>query len=268
VFYPFLPAHALDSAFIDDPIYMPSTLAWKAIVPFLNDSIVLYHSELASAPTVLGIDDDHLLIEECHRFFAAIPNPKLGDRYGIYKGCRNFLDPCTGCFLGKEALLLGVARIVEKGCPGRGGYTSTLVLESVKEEIKIGDKLLPYKKTQITPCFHLRIPDNNPCGMVLAGLGRMTQIGLYDVIVITGGKDQDRRPGDYLGIYQSKHDEPTRLVRLNCFRKLFCTNACIPRFLPQKVGELMVFKTFDKVSFGLVINSVRPIYLQDEVKRP
>ncbi len=242
------------------------TMALKVIGPFLNGSLVLNNNDLAKAPKILEIDDQHLLVGQCFRFFSVMCDVKLGDRYGVYKPGPDLIDPRTKVCLGKEAILLGTARVIQLGCADQA---STLVLEEALEEIKIGDKLLPFQAITHTPCFYLHAPETIACGVIVAVLGgEGTQIGQYNVVAITGGRDQGREPGEILAIYQTKNDEPSRIRALYCFRKLFCENTHKIQFLPQKVGELMVFKTFEKVSFGLVTNSLRPIYLQDEVKRP
>lgn len=244
----------------------PASLSTDLIRPFLNDSLVVWGDELARAPAIVAIDDQHLLGGRCFRCFVTVCNPRCGDLYGIYRAGKNFFHPKTGACLGKEAVFLGVARLVQEGC---GTQTSTFVLERGLKEIKRGDKLLPYREMIHEACIPLKMPDNCGEGYIVAILGGLSQAGQYSMVAITGGLDKRRQRGDILGIYQTKFTESERLRLCREFqRRLSCRPEPKIEIIPPKVGEMMVYTVFDKISFALVTNSYRPIYLQDEVKWP
>ena len=242
-----------------------SSVSLEMITPFLNNSLILPKKCLDEAPTIEAVDDQHLLIIPCFRFFAKVCDPRLGDRYGIYRQGKKFVDPRTCAYLGHEARLLGVGRIVQVGCLN---YFSTFVLEYALEEIKMSDKLLPYVECPKPDCIRFRSPDSSNCGFIIDVLEGLIQIGEYNIIVITGGRDEGRQFGDLLGIYQTKQEYSPRVKYIKIFKGRSCRSPKSYQSIPQKAGEVMVFRVFDKVSLGLVTYSTRPIYLQDQVKKP
>jgi len=96
-------------------------------------------------------------------------------------------------------------------------------------------------------------------GLIISVFGGLSQIGQYQVIVITGGRDQFRESGDVLSVRQSQKDIPSRLRTKD------------PEMLEYptlKVGKMVVFRVFDKVRYALVMSATRPIYLLDAVGLP
>lgn len=238
----------------------------NTIKPFFNNSLILPVGLIDRAPAIKGLDDQHLLVPACFRFFATVRSPVVGEKYGVYKAGKKYMDPRKKCVcLGQEAILLGKARLIEAGC---GGYYSTFMLEEAIEEIKVEDRLFLYCEPQRPACIKLREPTTtSPCGFIAGTLSdTVNQIGQYSVVVITGGQDEGRQFGDVLGIYHKKRDEQPRLKWIREFNSRKCNPPNTYVIFPQHVGDLMIFKVFEKSSFGLVTNSFRPIYLQDEVK--
>ena len=93
----------------------------------------------------------------------------------------------------------------------------------------------------------------------MAVQGGLNQIGQHQVVVLTGGHDQQREVGDVLAVIQKQKDLPSR----------FMAKKKEPLDFPAlTVGRVIVFRIFDKVSYGLVLSATRPIYLLDEVVKP
>ena len=84
-----------------------------------------------------------------------------------------------------------------------------------------------------------------------------TQGAVGLVAVINRGQNKGLEAGDVLGIYA-----PSRWVNdpLGCKKCIL-----LPR---ERIGELMLFRTFSKTSFGLVVRSIRAIHLNDIVTNP
>ncbi|MBN9289271.1 MAG: LysM peptidoglycan-binding domain-containing protein [Gammaproteobacteria bacterium] len=224
------------------------------INPFLNESRVVTPSQAKHCPPVIALDEDHIVIGAGDRFYVSrMSSLEKEDVYAVFRPEKTYIDPKTKAFLGVEGLLLGKAQVERAGEPAR------LILTQSFAEVKIGDRVTHTLKEKISPYFVPKYPQGEPEGQIISVFGGVTQIGQYQVLVVTGGTDRCREVGDVLAIYQTKKDIPSRL--------LFETDR-VYRFPPLRIGTSVVFRVFDKVSYVLVMSATRPIYLLDEVGKP
>ena len=84
----------------------------------------------------------------------------------------------------------------------------------------------------------------------------MTQVGQYDVVVINRGERENLEVGNVLAIYKKGAIARDRIANENI------------RLPSERAGLLMVFRTFDKLSYGLVLTTERPLAVSDEVRNP
>ena len=86
-----------------------------------------------------------------------------------------------------------------------------------------------------------------------------TKIGQYKIVVVDRGTKTGVDQGTELDIRQSGHVQ----------RDTVSTKPNDLVTLPElTAGELLIFKATDRVSFGLVMKSTRPIHLLDAVRQP
>jgi hypothetical protein len=86
--------------------------------------------------------------------------------------------------------------------------------------------------------------------------GGVTQIGTLDIVAINKGYRDGMEEGHVMAIYQQGeivHDQ---------IRK---ENIQIP---DVRAGLLMVFRCFEKMSYGIVLKSNRPLAVMDRVGKP
>lgn len=224
------------------------------ISPFLNQSRVVTTQQASHCPKIVALDEDHLVVGEGDIIYVeGLKGLPKEQNFAIFRPEKIYQDPRNHSFLGIEGLVVGKAQ-VEKA-----GSTTRLVITDSFAEIKVGDRLIGTIKEDLSPFFVPKMPKGNAKGQIISVFGGVTQIGQFQVLVVTGGKDKTRQVGDVLGIFQTNKDIPRRLV--NSVDKHFT-------YPPLKIGNCVVFRVFDKVSYVLVMNAVRPIYLLDEVTSP
>lgn len=92
-------------------------------------------------------------------------------------------------------------------------------------------------------------------GQIVSVLSGEMQIGQYDVVVLNRGSSQGVDPGTVLGIYRKgqKVDDPLG------------GSVTTP---VERSGTLMVFRTFDKASYAVVMLATREIHVDDVVANP
>jgi hypothetical protein len=95
----------------------------------------------------------------------------------------------------------------------------------------------------------------------------VTVIGQYEVVAINRGARDGLVPGNVLAVWQAGevvNDEVKRGF-------LETSNDWIQnktRLPDERVGTYMVFKTFDRMSFGLIMEAKNIIRLGDRVENP
>ena len=133
---------------------------------------------------------------------------------------------------------------------------ATLGLNRTTEEVRRGDRLLPDEERKISSNFYPSAPEDDVDGYIISVEGGVSQIGSMDVVVLNKGTREGLDVGHVLAIYRV--GEQVRDVVTNEIVKVPDTRA----------GLLMVFRTFEKVSYGLVLTASRPLAVMDRVTNP
>lgn len=235
----------------DNPI---PTIALNVMEPFLNHSRVVNDNQAFNSPCVVALDEDHIVVGTGDRIYVSGMSPRiLDDVFTVFRPGKRYIDPCSKRNLGIEGYVLGTAEREVIGDPSRWILTESFA------EVKVGDRLIATLDEKLEPYFVPKFPNAPSEGQIISVFDGMTQIGQYQVVVITGGEDRCREVGDALAIYQTQKDLPSGFM-FN-FEKKY-------EYPPMRIGLCLVFRVFDKVSYALVMNATRTIYLLDYVGPP
>ncbi len=230
------------------------TIPLDVIGPFLNASEVVSAEQIELSPKVMALDEDHIVVGAGDFIYVCnLSEVNKNIVYSVFRPGKRYLDPRTKECLGIEGDVLGRAQLKVPGEPARMIVTQSFA------EVKIGDRLLGMPQEQIAPFFIPKYPKEEGDGQIISVFGGLNQIGQYQVVAITGGRNCLRERGDVLAVFQTKKDIPSRFT--------FSRHQPI-HFPPMRIGTLMVFRVFDKVSYALVMHATRPINLLEEVGRP
>ncbi len=172
-------------------------------------------------------------------------------------------------FMGYE-LMTQSTGTVTRGEVG-GIQASTLVLDSEGREVRVGDRLIPIDAQRYDLQFFPHPPkQQQEYGrlQVMAVADMLTTGGPNDVIAISGGSNQGIDNGTVFSVWRRGQSTPDRM-KVSLDRD----EDTVP--YPDKVrlpdefaGHAMVFRTFDKVSYALVMSSVKPTRVGYELKHP
>ncbi len=222
-----------------------------AIDKFLSRSRVVSLQDLEGAPYVLAGTDRRLIVGAGDRMYARGEFPENHPVFGVYRRGQTYIDPETDEVLGLQALDIGTAKLraLDKD-------VATLAVTRTTEEIRLKDRLLPYEERSVDSTFYPSAPDEDIQGVILAVEGGVTQIGKMDVVAINRGEREGLEVGNVMAIYKEGERVRDRV-----------TNDLV--VLPdERAGLLMVFRTFDKLSYALVLEADRPLSVSDKVRRP
>lgn len=229
------------------------TIPIDVIEPFLIKPRIVTKRELENAPYILSSLDRHLINAVGNTVYARGLVDEGDIRYNIFRPGREFKDPRTGETLGYETTLVSEAKLLRVGDP------ATLMLTRSLRETLNGDRILPADKGAVSYNFLPKPPATTVNGQIIALFDAISQTAQRQVVIINLGDRQGIEIGTVLAIEQAGGEVRDSYVRRG---KATVT-------LPNtRAGLLMVFRVFDRVSYGLIMDSLRPIHINDYVLNP
>lgn len=227
------------------------TIPLDRINSFLSRSRIVTKEELEAAPYVVAGYNENLIVGAGDRLYARGLFEQGSTVYGIYRRGEEFRDPETRERLGIQALDIGsgTLRAVD-------GEIGTLDISRTTEEIRMGDRLLRQEERSIDSTFFPSSPDGEVNGVILAVEGGLTQVGKMDVVVINRGERDGLTPGSVLAVYKRGGRVRDRVEGGSVL-------------LPDKrAGLMMVFRSFEKLSYGLILEADQGLKVNDKIQNP
>ncbi len=253
------------------------------IAPYLVRPYVMERQAMKHLPYVVAFDEEHLTAGAGQRLYVRKIETADHRAYDIVRPGKAYRDGDTGELLGHEALYAGSGTLERTGDP------ATVRVDRSRREILIGDRLVPFTETNAATDFLPHAPKGEVNGSIIDVLDRVNEIGQYDVVVIDRGRKDGIDPGTVLRIDNHGETVPDRTARAQ--RNLIPDLAEYTmddelvhhveyegwqrpslwetvKLPDEEAGLLMVFRSFERVSFGLVMYARRAIHLHDRVKNP
>lgn len=225
----------------------------KVIAPYLTRPQTVEADTLADSPYVVALADEHIVGGAGNRFYVrAIEAPET-DAFVVYRSGQPYRDAETGEILGYEAMFMGDARLEQPGDP------ATLMLTRTELEIQIGDRLMAFTPEPLRINYLPHAPKTKLSGHIIGVVGGVSQIGQYSVVVLDRGAADGVEIGHVLAIW-----EKGQMVRDIVSRRPGETL----RMPGQKSGVLMIFRTYERVSYALVMRANRALHVLDAVQTP
>ncbi len=226
------------------------TIPLDAIASFLSSNRVVEPAVMEAAPYVLIGKEQHLITAAGDTVFAR-GDVGGAERVGIYRAGKKFIDPVTNEFLGLEAKAIATTEISAIN----NEVISLEVLRS-NEEIRQGDRLLNTEDRIINSTFMPSKPEFDIRGQMISVNTGVGNIGQYNVVVVNRGERDGLKEGNVLAIYKDGGivRDPYTKEKIE-----------LPK---ERAGIMMIFRVFDKLSYGLILKATRPLAVMDEVRTP
>ncbi len=223
------------------------------INPFLKGHRVMSAEELENSAYIVAGAQKHLISAQGDRIFGRGYFEDGERAYGIYRKSEVYYDPITQELLGYQAQDIGNAQLLSSNLD----EIVELEVTRVTEEVRITDRLLPMEERVIAATFQPRAPEVEiKNGFMIAVDGGVNQVGPWDIVVINRGKREGLEVGHVLAIYQAGE---------RVYDQVRGDEVTLP---DVRAGLLMIFETFDKVSYGVVLKTNRPLAVMDKVRNP
>lgn len=225
----------------------------KEIQRYLNDSRVVSNEELERAPYVIAGKEDHVILGADDTAYVRNKNKLLvpDASYGVYRGGMRYIDPDTGEVLGYEAEDIGAGELI-----ALQAEVGTLHLKRTTKNVSVGDKLLVNESGRISSVFHPGNPDGVKPGRILRVFGSIASAAQYSVIVINRGEVDGVKSGHTFALYRRG-----AVIKDTVSQE----SVTLPS---ESAGLAMVFRTFSRVSYALVLRSNIAVKVGDDVRPP
>ena len=238
--------HAIDASIPSIPI--------DSIRHLLSRPLIIEKEELDSSAYVISSRDAHLINSvNDHLYVRKLDTSSGNGRYQIFRPNKPLHDPNTDELLGYEAIYVGETKLLLGGDPA-----TVQVTKSVREILR-NDRVLPIDNTNFERDFFPKPPGTQVRGEVLSLLDAISMLGQYQTVAINLGSRDGIETGNLLVVKRVgavipdfEEDDPTFKLKL-------------PN---ERIGVVMIIRSFEKMSYALVMEASRPIVVTDYVESP
>lgn len=257
---------------------------------FLKDMRVMNSNAVSSAPYVVGLEEARLRGTVGQNIYVRGLQSQPGQRWAIVRPSHVFrgfdgdrvahgLDSNAamvnapwrensrndghygrGDDLGVEVSVIGLAETLRTGDP------STLLLLDSTQEIRSGDRIMPVDDKPYDAFYYPHAPQSAPPAnaKVIGFVDALAAAGRRQVVLLSVGSTDGVDNGTTFSIFEpgeTIHDD----VASNSANRSFGETVKLP---DEYVGHVMVFRTFDRVSYGLVMDGLRPVKVGGRLTMP
>lgn len=236
-----------------------TAIPYEAVAAFTSRPMVLSKSEIDDAPHVVSSRDQRLATAAGSTIYSTKLDGEVGSRYSIVHVGEPLRDPDDNDVIGYQGIYTATAKITRTGDP-----TTLDITESTRETYD-GDILFP-SDVEMQMDFFPRAPETEVDGRIIELVNAIGMVGQYQAVVINRGKKHGVEPGHVLAVYQTGPTIRDHSNRMDTTKKrAFGSKVKLP---DESAGKMMVFKTFDRISYALILESQVAIRELDRVGNP
>jgi LysM repeat protein len=256
----------LDPRLRSDPLANAiPTIPYSAIAAFLSRPTLMSNDEIRHAPYVLAFRDMHQVAGNEIEVYVRNLQSAENSRFAVMHVATPLVDPDDGKVLGYEGIYTATALVKRSGEPAKA------VLVDLARETLAGDRLMS-SDNDVPVNFTPAAPSSQVHGRIIDVVGGTDLVGQFYVVAINRGKHHGIEPGNVLAI-----DQEGDVVRdlyaggrsiannMNGFNTTFVPKVKLP---DERAGTLLVFKVYDRMSYGLIVGASNTIHIGAPVHNP
>ena len=257
------------------------TVDYRHLEKFLMRPYLLDDQTLESSGYLVAFGDQRLIATSGATAYARKLDPFVSEYIVVRLGDKPFRDYETGQVIGKPALYVATAKVRSHGDP------AILELSDSEMEAREGDRLIPATHDEENLHHHPSVAAATVRGHIIAVAGHYLASGRWQTVAIDRGANDGLQPGNVLKVNSSAYEKTDwKRVPLKENRNTEFDNEWarydIPRekywydvkqrdpvTIPEEAaGELIVFRVYDDISFGLISESPRHLKVGYPVYSP
>jgi len=232
------------------------------IGPFLNEAVVFETNELDSAPRIVAAQEGRVMLGRGDT--AYVRGDLAGARdFRVFRQLAPLTDPVTKEVLGYEGRYVGTAEHVRNGDTQLAANNVAVVvpdtfrITTTRLEANVGDRLSPVPMQELV-AYVPHAPASPVDGRIVAIYGDGLRAGQNQVVSINKGKRDGIERGHVLALWRTGADAVDRTGG----------GKVAMRLPDERHGALFVFRTFERVSYALILNVQDPVRAGDRFTQP
>ena len=230
-----------------------SAIPNNLIEPYLSQPLIIEKDEFANAPRIVAAQEGRVYMGKGDKVYVK-GDLKNGTSFQVFRPGIALKDPDTKAVIGYEAVYIGAVKL-ESTAKTADGVDSFVIVTS-KEEMGIGDRLVPIPPTPIIN-YVPHAPQQDLKARVVAVYGGVNYAGQNNIISINKGSNSGIDVGTVFDLGRYGKIVPD------------LTNDKKPIRLPDEIyGQLFIFRVFKNISYGLVMQVTDVVSVGDIVRPP
>jgi hypothetical protein len=237
-------------AYIDRTGDAIASIPQNLIEPFLSQPVVVELDGLRNAPKIVATQEDRVYVGPGNRAYVSGMG-QAAKLWNVYRTAKPIRDPASEEIIGYEAFYLGTAQRIAAGEP------ATVEIMTAKEEIGVGDRLTPAVRAEVIS-YVPHAPATLIQGQIAAMYGGVKEAGRNSIVTLNRGRRDGLEVGHVLALYRKGVEREVRIDE----------GVEVHRLPDERYGLVFVFRTFERISYALVMNVSRPVTIADVVRTP
>ena len=272
-----------------------NAIPFESIKPFIKDLRVLSPSEFEGLPYIVANNEERMNATFSDQTYARGLDAKVGEEYIVarlmniydlvgdppeirrvlpkehWKQVPNVWDRHQHKFntvspwnrrprdpIGYEMFEVSRVRVVQ------AGEISVMDIIRDRTEVRPGDFILPVSDMGYLSTFFPSAMDNIPSDLrVLATSGQRSGVGLYQIVSLNAGTNQGVEAGNVFSAFRLGQLTKDRTgYRYGSF-----SEEAAPRLPETYDGLVMVFRTFEDISYGMVMGGGKRVVVEYDMLR-
>lgn len=224
------------------------------IEPFLSQPLIIEENTLQGTPRIVAAQEGHVFLGKEDTAYVR-GDLKNETAFQVFRPGTPLKDPETKKVIGYEAVFLGTMKLKEADPTGASAHVFKVV--TVKEEMGVGDRLLPVPPTPILN-YVPHTSDRPTNARVVSIYGGVANAGQNQIVTINRGAADGIDIGTVLQLYRlgetivDRTDGKKDKVKLP----------------DNEYGTLFVFRVFNNISYALVMQVRDSVKVGDVAKSP
>jgi nucleoid-associated protein YgaU len=225
----------------------------SAIEPFLAQPMVVDVNTLERTPRIVSATENRVNLGQNEKAYVR-GELEGSTSFQVFRPGVPLKDPETGNIIGYEARFVGTVKLEREGDENNDVHTFSVV--NTKEEMSVGDRLLPVPPTPIMS-YVPHPPYDDVKARVVSIYGGVSVAGQNQIISINRGREHGLDLGTVLSLQRygetvKDRTDNNRLIKLP----------------DEKYGYVFIFRVFDTISYGLVMEVTDIVKVGDNVISP
>ncbi len=269
------------------------------IAPFLTQPYVADSDAIKQSSYVIGFPEEHIVAGVRDSVYVRKIMTSETQQFQVLRPNDPLRDPDSNELLGYQVEFVANAVLERPGDPAK------LQITRMEREVAIGDRVIPAGPESVLADFLPRPAPSGVRGRILAVTNGVSQIGRYDVVILNRGARDGLMPGHVFAVFSGGERERDQVrsgiasanwLMEGPFSSEFWLGydydpkgwradepsanegfPLHPAYRRQKAeylapferaGQLMVFRVFDRVSFGVILEATRALQVGNWIAPP